>query len=536
MTAGDGPPGRPRRAPWPVRHRKLLIAVVATAVVLGPIAYLWASSLVPGTYSMMDMGYPDYGGGAAPGTSESHSMQGMPGMAGMHGTTGVSEPAGSSAANPISVDRLTADPDRPADVSIDLVARQQVFQLTTGRSVDGFTLNGTSPGPEIRAVQGQLVEVHLINESVPDGITLHWHGVDVPNADDGVAGVTQDAVPVGGRFVYRFVVDQAGTYWYHSHQVSDEQVIGGLFGALVVTPEGQGSLIGEPADLDQLALVHLYDGKRTINGADGDVAVPATAGDRVRVRVINTDNGPMQAWVIGAAYRLVAVDGTDLNQPGELTDRSVEVTAGGRADLEIVVPKGVSYVRVVMGGSNSLLVGPGTAAASVGPAGPPPEAIDLLGYGAPAALGLDPASADRTFEYTIGRRVGFLDGLPGFWWTINGHLFPDVPMFVVSEGDVVVMHIRNDSGEVHPMHLHGHHAVVLSRNGVAATGSPWWVDSLNVNDGESYDIAFRADNPGIWMDHCHNLPHAAEGLVAHLMYEGVTDPYLVGGDAHNEPE
>ena len=67
-------------------------------------------------------------------------------------------------------------------------------------------------------------------------MTLHWHGVDVPNAEDGVAGVTQDAVPVGGAHVYRFVAEDAGTYWYHSHQVSHEQVRGGLFGTLVVDP------------------------------------------------------------------------------------------------------------------------------------------------------------------------------------------------------------------------------------------------------------------------------------------------------------
>jgi len=98
------------------------------------------------------------------------------------------------------------------------------------------------------------------------------------------------------------------------------------------------------------------------------------------------------------------------------------------------------------------------------------------------------------------------------------------------------MTIRNDSGDVHPMHLHGHHAVVLSRDGVAATGSPWWVDSLNVADGETYEIAFLADNPGIWMDHCHNLDHAADGLVAHLAYLGVGEPYRVGGDDSNAPE
>ena len=107
---------------------------------------------------------------------------------------------------------------------------------------------------------------------------------------------------------------------------------------------------------------------------------------------------------------------------------------------------------------------------------------------------------------------------------------------VVDEGDIVQMHLENHSGAVHPMHLHGHHAVVLARNGVKATGSPWWIDSLDVASGDSYDIAFVADNPGIWMDHCHNLPHAAQGLVAHLMYAGLTEPFRVGGGKDNQPE
>ena len=105
-----------------------------------------------------------------------------------------------------------------------------------GRAVDGYTLNGTSPGPEIRAQQGDLVEVSLVNESVTAGATLHWHGIDVPNAADGVAGITQDAVPVGGRHVYRFEATDPGTYWYHSHQMSHEQVVRGLLGAIVIVP------------------------------------------------------------------------------------------------------------------------------------------------------------------------------------------------------------------------------------------------------------------------------------------------------------
>jgi FtsP/CotA-like multicopper oxidase with cupredoxin domain len=277
-----------------------------------------------------------------------------------------------------------------------------------------------------------------------------------------------------------------------------------------------------------VALTHVYSGRRTVDGRSGDVPVPATPGQPARIRVINTDNGPMRAWVDGGPYRLLAVDGTDLHEPGPVTGTAVDVTAGGRADLEVVPPPDGGAVRVELGGSSALLVGaPGAPAPP--PTRQPDAVLDLLHYGTPAPLGLNPAATARTFEYAIGRRPGFVDGKPGLWWTVNGHLFPDLPMFTVVEGDVVRMHVTNTSGEVHPMHLHGHRMAVLARDGVPASGSPWWVDSLNVGDGESYDVAFVADNPGIWSDHCHNLTHAKDGLVVHLMYAGVTPSYLIGG-------
>ncbi|WP_169984009.1 multicopper oxidase family protein [Microbispora sp. H10836] len=507
---------------------RLALAGAATIALLGPLAWLWQASLMPGAYSVMDMGYADYGGALThvAGTSEhaDHSQHSQHSQPSGHsaGHTGHGTPAR-------SLTSLTADPDREADVAITLVARKQRFRLPTGRSVDGYTLNGTSPGPVIHATIGQLVQVRLVNESVPDGVTLHWHGVDVPGAADGVAGVTQDAVRVGGSFTYRFVAGQAGTFWYHSHQVSHEQVRRGLLGALVVAPARP------PAGaVDVVALMHLYDGARTINGREGDVRTEARPGERVRVRVINTENGQTPVWVGGAPFRLAAVDGTDLHEPAPVRDTAVLVTAGGRADIEVTMPGDGSPVRVHVGGPAGVVLGSRSYDA---PAVPRPAiTLDLLSYGTPAPLGLDADRPDRRFDYEIGRRPGFLDGRPGVWWTINGHMFPDVPMFMVAEGDVVRVRVVNDSGEPHPMHLHGHHAVVLSRDGVRATGSPWWVDSLEVGAGETYEIAFVADNPGIWMDHCHNLPHATEGLVAHLMYEGVSTPFTVGGTAANEPE
>jgi FtsP/CotA-like multicopper oxidase with cupredoxin domain len=217
--SGRRPPGTPR----PLR---IALPIVATVAIVAPLAWLWQDSWVPAVYSVMDMGHPDYGAGAVPDTSGG----------GGHGGHMQGQMPDHDMPTPRLVTDMIADPARPADIRVDLVTRQQMLTVA-GRSIAGFSVNGTSPGPQILARQGQLVEVHLRNESVADGVTLHWHGVDVPNAMDGVAGVTQDAVPVGGEFTYRFVAKQAGTYWYHSHQVSNPQVAGGLLGSLVVTPK-----------------------------------------------------------------------------------------------------------------------------------------------------------------------------------------------------------------------------------------------------------------------------------------------------------
>lgn len=506
----------------PSRREVLRRVAIGVAVVTaaGAGALAWSSTLL-GEYSVMDMG-----GGHSDGGDHGHGghaghASGGPGASAASGTTGVT--------GEIDVTALTADPERASDVRVELVARQETIDVPGGSAVEGYTLNGTSPGPEIRATQGDLVEVEFVNESVAAGATLHWHGIDVPNAADGVAGITQDAVPVGGRHVYRFEATDAGTYWYHSHQVSHEQVVRGLLGAIVIEPAEPPTV---PPDVDVTALLHVYGGQHTLNGRVEDEHIAAEPGSTVRVRVINSDQGTAAVWS-DSTYRVLAVDGHDVNGATDVRDRRLLIPAGGRADVAVQAPPR-GAVRLHVGGARSILVG--DPAASAPAARQPSETLDLLAYGDPAPLGLDPTSPDRTYDYVIARRFGLIDGRPGNFWTINGRLFPDVPMFHVSEGDVVVMRIVNDSGDVHPMHLHGHHVVVLSRDGVAASGSPWWVDSLDVHPGETYEIAFVADNPGIWSDHCHTLPHAVDGLVAHVMYDGVTTPFTINGDAGNSPE
>jgi Multicopper oxidase len=173
------------------------------------------------------------------------------------------------------------------------------------------------------------------------------------------------------------------------------------------------------------------------------------------------------------------------------------------------------------------------SAAPVATGGPE---FDLTRYGGRARTPFDAASTfDREFDVVLDDWLGFYDGAFALRQTVNGRVYPDTPMHVVSTGDLIRMRFTNRGDEHHPMHLHGHHFLVLSRNGTRPTGSPVWLDTVNVRAGEVWEIGFRADNPGVWMDHCHNFRHAALGMVLHLAYANVTTPYLVGGAPGNSP-
>jgi FtsP/CotA-like multicopper oxidase with cupredoxin domain len=498
---------------------RVTVAGVAAIAVLLPLGWMWQRSLMPDSYSVTEMGYADYGidakGKPIPAPSASmHEPGGT--KAAKHGSKDVKERG-------ISIATLVERSKKAADVVVDLSAQEGTFPIG-GHEIEGFVLNGKTPGPDIVAKQGELVEVRLHNDNVTNGVALHWHGIDVPNAEDGVAGVTQNATLPGKTHTYRFVAKQPGTYWYHSHQVSHEQVTGGLFGSLVVLPKA-----GIRVRHDVTAVAHTYNGIRTINGRVGDLHEVARPGESVRLRIVNTDSGTLSTWS-SAPYRVAAIDGYDLHGATTVKGNRLEIPAGGRADLEFTVPR-KGAARVQVGAATAYVIGPRQSY----PERPaqPIKTLDLLSYGKGSA---DMPKPNRTFNYSIGRRPGFVDGRPGYWWTINGHMWPNVPVFMVRKGDVVKFRIENHSGEAHPMHLHGHHALVTARNGKPVKGGPLWVDSIDVKDGETIDLVFRANNPGIWMDHCHTLKHAAEGLVAHLMYEGYTTPYEVGGKTANQPE
>jgi FtsP/CotA-like multicopper oxidase with cupredoxin domain len=479
-----------------------VLAVVALVGVLAVVGKAWYDSRLPDTFSAMEMGVPDYGG-ASTGTHQHHGGR--------------------------SVATLTGPKQGVPDYRLTLTAQQEKLELSGGQRVDGLVFNQRAPGPEIRVHQGDLVQVTLVNKDVDDGVTIHWHGVDVPNAEDGVAGVTQNEVPPGGRYTYRFRVDQVGTFWYHSHQVSSTQVRRGLYGAFVVLP-GKA----EPAVHDETVVIHDFGGTAVVNDFAGMERKAVAPGTKVRLRLVNSNSSSEKVALTGTPFRVAAIDGTELNAPQEIEGRTIEIGGGARYDVEFTMP--ASGARLDVLGADTGLSLSRDGKTDLPEPEEPEELFDPAVYGSPRPTPFDDATFDRTFELRITKKIGFLDGRPGRHWAVNGKVFPEMPMFLVRAGDLVRMRIDNDTSSIHPMHLHGHHVLVLSRNGKPTTGSPWWVDTLNVLPHERYEVAFRADNPGVWMDHCHNLQHAADGFVLHLAYEGVTTPFRVGGKAHNHPE
>lgn len=442
-----------------------------------------------------------------------------------------------------SVTTLQAAPgDEPVD-AITLTAKEAV--------IDGhprLTYDGTVPGPELRVTQGHRVRVTLVNE-LPVATTLHWHGIRVPNAADGVAGMTQDAVAPGARYTYEFLAADAGTFWYHSHQDTGNQIPAGLFGSLIVVPAP--GRVAE--DVDQTVLLHdgpADSGAIAVNGKTGDLPVDARPGQTVRLRVIDAvapgmDGAAEAPVLLGAPYRVVALDGHDLTAPTSLGPQRLRLGMGQRADIVFTMPAS-GAVRLVdsrIAGSPSPLqsffgnpsragetvtIGTGATPAAVDPAAVP--VFDPLTYGSAAP---DPTTgpADVTAPVVLGEGPGFRDGGIQLVHSINGAAAPDVAPVVVRPGQLVQLHIVNDTGEFHPMHLHGHLMTVLGTR-----GSPLHLDTVLLAPHETMDVTFRSDNPGLWTLHCHVLLHATMGMSMSIIYAGVTTPFEMGHHSGNIPE
>jgi FtsP/CotA-like multicopper oxidase with cupredoxin domain len=499
--------GATQSRPWIRLFRGFGIAASVIAVSGVLIYFAQERSRLPGRIDMMS-GSADYGGGVV----AAHHEDGA-----------------------VPLTELTGPRSGIPDRKFTLTAEKKTATLSSGKRIEAWTFSGQIPGPELRMEQGELIEVTLLNKDIDEGATIHWHGLDVPNAEDGVAGVTQDAVMPGESYTYRFVAEQSGTFWYHTHQHSKEGVDKGLFGPLIVEPK----VNDRPEEKDITVITHLWGSTFAIGSFDTVERVSIPAGTPVRLRLINTDNWIRQNFLLsGAPFQVAAIDGTDLHEPGTLENTRLELTTGSRFDVTFIMPDSPVFLSVGNFKGLGLFMSPdgsgdipdlsrAFAAASV---------FHPSAYGGQTetSFAVD-SDFDREFTMVLDNGLGFYNGRLDYQYTINGEVFPNTPSFVVREGDLVKTTIVNRGNVDHPMHLHGHHMLVLTHNGKPVQGT-WWSDTLDVLAGDTFEVAFRADNPGMWMDHCHNLVHAQSGMSMHLMYEGVGSSFKVGTDTGNHPE
>lgn len=422
--------------------------------------------------------------------------------------------------NTVSCADMSEAPSTAPVRSFDLEAYQTKVDIG-GKSVSAWTFDGTTPGPELRVKQGDRVVVKLANKDIDSGVTIHWHGVVLPCSQDGVAGVTQDAIGPGESFTYEFVAKHAGTYWYHSHQQSSEQAQRGLIGRLIVEPREE-----TPAyDRDYaVTLQKLADKHWLTNGKRGGEMLAAKPGERIRLRLINSSSDLQWMGVAGVEFQVVSMDGQNLNGPDVIRDQWIPIGGGQRYDVLIAMPESSSQVKVYSRNKESLSVtlGEGAVPAKLDKKG---AEFDLTAYGKPLDDGI---TADMAFDREYELVLGPLD--------INGKRFHEIPPIMVKEGEWIKITLKHDLGSEHPMHMHGHLFKVLTKNGQPLTGSPVYADSVLLFQGDEYEIAFKADNPGLWMEHCHNLGHAANGMSMMINYEGVTTPYSVGTKSGNLPD
>jgi FtsP/CotA-like multicopper oxidase with cupredoxin domain len=399
-----------------------------------------------------------------------------------------------------------------------------------------WSYNGRVPGPELRFRQGERLRIEVENAlSVPT--TVHWHGIRLPNAMDGVPGVTQKPIAEGGRFLYEFDLPDAGTYWYHPHLGSPEQVGRGLYGALVVEER-------EPPAVDRDVAWVLSDWRLdrearivpdfmspmdashagrigntvTVNGAIRET-FGVRAGERIRLRLVNASNARIYALSFeGHEPQLIAFDGQPVKPR-----RAGRVVLGPaqRADLVIdCIGKPGMRHRVV----DDFYPRRAYRLLDLAYSGERPlrEAFAPLRALAPNTV--PAADLAKAVHHRIEFGGGMMGAVPsqaqhkGMFWTVNGAPVPEhghqhAPLLELGRGRSYVLDLVNDTAWHHPIHLHGHVFTVISRDGrpseVDESG-----DTVLLDPRTRAQIAFVADNPGDWMLHCHVLEHQASGMMA----------------------
>jgi len=387
-----------------------------------------------------------------------------------------------------------------------------------------WSYNDQIPGPTLRGKVGSTLVINFLN-NLKEPSSIHWHGLRTENAMDGVPGVTQDPVGAGEKFIYRLKLEDAGTFWYHPHFNSSEQLERGLKGAFIVEEAEK-----QPWSQDLVWLMDdwllqkdgtiypqfntgrdlMHDGRwgnvPTINGKF-QPAFQVKPGERIRLRLINGANARLFAPTIdGLSADVISVDGKPVTQIFPL--KSFVLSPGNRIDLDVAIPAdaaGNTYSVVDRFTRNAFQLATLNVIQSEPVKAPefiPPTETDFI----PARI-FENLEVAKTWDLNAVRGGQF-----GIGWSMNMKLWPDADKADYLLGVPRKIVFKNSSSRLHPMHIHGVFFRVLARNGEKAA-EPFTRDTVLVGPRESVTIGFIPEHPGIWLTHCHIQSHAEAGMM-----------------------
>lgn len=452
------------------------------------------------------------------------------------------------------------DPRAAAADVIDygLIALPIPFAPAPGVKVPALAYNGALPGPTLRVTHGQRVRIRYLNRTNTP-TSVHWHGMIIPNAMDGVAGITQPAVEPRSSFLYEFAPNPAGTRWYHDH-ANGMGLMRGLFGMFIVEDprderaDAEFAIVfhdvANPASMeaamrgvsnapmvDPLGSPEMREMRpndrmgdevayvaHCINGASypKTKALRVNVGQRVRLRILNANETQTRyVRLAGHRLRVTHADGNPLQQPLEVDVLRIGVAE--RYDVWFEVRKPGAWLLQGLS-SDPLAFEQAVVMYTPGMEGATPEGsaesiagVDFLTYEKAAGISSEPFVTPsvplRTYfvlgggEYASSR------------WTLNGRTWPKTEKIVVRRDDDVIVRFKNTTDMDHPMHLHGHVFEIIEIDG-RALQRPLAKDvSLVRANGGTMTWRFRADSPpGRWLLHCHNQIHMMDGMMTEVVY------------------
>ncbi|MDQ2637298.1 MAG: multicopper oxidase family protein [Actinomycetota bacterium] len=423
-----------------------------------------------------------------------------------------------------------------------------------GVTVRTWAYGDRLPGPEIRLRKGERMRAQLTNK-LPAPTTIHWHGLAIGNDMDGVPVLTQPAVPPGEDFTYEFVVPDAGSYWYHSHEGT--QLDRGLYGPLIIEDPADGAdyddelvvvlddwvdgtgrtpdqVLAELKKAGMPAMPELPDAGITpstpLGDDGGDVTYPYylvngrvttdpqvvdyRAGQRIRLRVINA--GSDTAFQVGVPNHRLHVIATDGFAVQPVDTDSVILGMGERVDAIVTLQASVpviaaayrkdGYAQLNMRADHKAsTVNTDDYVAALRTQGP----LDTATLAAAPGLNLPGGAPDQTIDMRLAGPVN------GYNWTINGKLYdPPNDGYPVRPDQRVRIRYVNESKMFHPMHLHGHTFQVMGSGSTPLARK----DTVLVAPLRTVEIDFDTDNPGRWITHCHNTYHLEAGMATFIEY------------------